>query len=98
MASESVTRAACVIVYLPEGRVTKVNCWVVARATTTSVQKSIPTETCRPEIACISYLVFFSHSARCFLFDAEKADIKYRSLRVSVKLAYHFVNIKKKKQ
>lgn len=54
-------KSCTVIVYLLEGRVTKVNCWVVSRATT-SVQKSIPTETCS-EIAVS--LISFSSSGFC---------------------------------
>lgn len=54
-------KSCTVIVYLPEGRVTKVNCWVVSRATT-SVQKSIPTETCS-EIAVS--LISFSSAGSC---------------------------------
>lgn len=57
-------KSRTVIVYLPEGRVTKVNCWVVSRATTTSVQKSIPTETCSEiAVSLISFSSSVSYAA-----------------------------------
>lgn len=58
------------------------NCWVVSRATT-SVQKSIPTETCS-EIA-VSLISFSSAGfLRCFLFDSKNTGIKYQLFKIYI--------------
>lgn len=80
-------KSRAVIVYLPERWVRKVNCWVVSRATTTSVQKSIPTETCSEIAICISHLIFFIRFSCAASYTSRRISnisIKYQLCKIYI--------------